>query len=522
MALYRKHRPQTFASVVDQAPIVTTLSNQIAHNKTVHAYLFCGPRGVGKTTTARILAKALNCEKRKEGVSEPCDACDACAEISAARSIDVIEIDAASHTGVDNVRENIIENAQFKPTKSPYKIFIIDEVHMLSTSAFNALLKTLEEPPAHVLFILATTDAHKLPETILSRCQQFTFRKVDAKEMKKCLTKIAKAEGVKFDDAVLDRVIKKSEGCLRDAIGLIDQLMATGDKEITPEDAELLLPTPHTELHYALTEALFKKDAAAGLTLVNNLVEQGINIAQFMNDLIEFLRSLMMYAIDPDLVVKELDVNDATTQQLKSLSLMASSKEVVTLTDAALKRSQELRTTPLAQLPLEMLIVEWSTQGHIPASLPAHETVQQPQQSASPPPSLKVVNEETPQKTLTEKVKELVHIHPALSPDEVNNKWNEFVQQVEKQWPSLVFVLKMTDITSVDGHTVHLSVHYNFHRDKLMEKKTRAQLENVLTDVMGSHAKIEVTVNEEGAPVTKKEAQELQDLATVLGGEVIH
>lgn len=521
MALYRKHRPQTFASVVDQTPIVTTLSNQIAHNKTVHAYLFCGPRGVGKTTTARIVAKSLNCEKRKEGASEPCDACDTCAEISAARSIDVIEIDAASHTGVDNVRENIIENAQFKPTKSPYKIFIIDEVHMLSTSAFNALLKTLEEPPAHVLFILATTDAHKLPETILSRCQQFTFRKVDAKEMKKCLTKIAKAEGVKFDDAVLDRVIKKSEGCLRDAIGLIDQLMATGDKEITLEDAELLLPTPHTELHYALTEALFKKDATTGLTLVNNLVEQGINIGQFMDGLIEFLRSLMMYGIDSNLAEKELDVNDATKQQLKSLSLMASSKEVVMLIDAALTRSHELRTTPLAQLPLEMLVVEWSTQGNIPASLPAHETVQQPQ-AAPPPPPLKVVNEETPSKTLTEKVKELVHIHPTLSPDDVTNNWNEFVQRVEKQWPSLVFVLKMTDITGVDGHTVHLSVHYNFHRDKLMEKKTRAQLEAVLTEVMGSYAKIEISVNEEGAPVTKKEAQELQDLATVLGGEVIH
>lgn len=512
MALYRKHRPQTFASVIDQTPIVTTLSNQIAHNKTVHAYLFCGPRGVGKTTTARILAKALNCEKRKEGASEPCDACDTCGEISAARSIDVIEIDAASHTGVDNVRENIIENAQFKPTKSPYKIFIIDEVHMLSTSAFNALLKTLEEPPSHVLFILATTDVHKLPETILSRCQQFTFRKVDAKEMKKCLTKIAKAEGVKFDDAVLDRVIKKSEGCLRDAIGLIDQLMATGDTEITPEDAELLLPTPHTELHYALTEAVFKKDAAAGLMLVNKLVEQGINIGQFMDGLIEFLRSLMMYGIDSDLAEKELDVNDATKQQLKSLSLMASSKEVVMLIDAALTRSQELRTTPLAQLPLEMLVVEWA----------AAPEVTEPQPVISPPPALKVTNEEAPQKTLTEKVKDLVHIHPPLSLDDVHAKWNAFIQEVEKQWPSLVFVLKMTDITGVDGHTVQLSVHYNFHRDKLTEKKTRAQLETVLTEVIGSHAKIEVAVNEDGAPVTKKEAQELQDLASVLGGEVIH
>ncbi len=174
MALYHKHRPQTFQDVIGQDHIVKTLSNQVTGDNVAHAYLFSGPRGVGKTTLARILAKAVNCPDRKEETDEPCNKCEFCKEISTSRSIDVIEIDAASHTGVDNVRENIIDNARFKPTKSKYKVFIIDEVHMLSTSAFNALLKTLEEPGSHVIFILATTELHKLPETIISRCLAFT------------------------------------------------------------------------------------------------------------------------------------------------------------------------------------------------------------------------------------------------------------------------------------------------------------------------------------------------------------
>ena len=182
--IYRKYRPQKFSEVTGQEHIIKTIAGEIASGQIAHAYLFSGPRGTGKTTTARLLAKALNCEKRSEGNSEPCDNCLSCEEITGNRSIDVIEIDAASHTGVDNVRENIIDNAQFKPTKSKYKIFIIDEVHMLSTSAFNALLKTLEEPPAHVIFILATTELHKLPSTIISRCQRFNFHKIPTEQMR--------------------------------------------------------------------------------------------------------------------------------------------------------------------------------------------------------------------------------------------------------------------------------------------------------------------------------------------------
>jgi DNA polymerase-3 subunit gamma/tau len=188
--LYRKYRPQKFTDLVGQEYIVQTITNEIKLEHLAHAYLFSGPRGVGKTTLARLLAKAVNCSNRAKDTFEPCEECSSCQEITLGRNVDVIEIDAASQTGVDNVRENIIENAQYKPTKSPYKVFIIDEVHMLSTSAFNALLKTLEEPPAHCIFVLATTELHKLPATILSRCERFNFKKNSLYDNERTLRKI--------------------------------------------------------------------------------------------------------------------------------------------------------------------------------------------------------------------------------------------------------------------------------------------------------------------------------------------
>src|SRR3989344_9182778 len=275
--LYRKYRPSTFADVYGQEHLITTIKNEIALGKIAQAYLFSGPRGVGKTTTARLLAKAVNCLTRKEGQFEPCNACGAWEQIRAGRHIDVIEVDAASQTGVDNVRENIIENAQFKPTTAKYKVFIIDEVHMLSNSSFNALLKTLEEPPAHVIFILATTELHKLPATVISRCQRFNFKKIGYDEMLARLKKISEEEKIKVDKEVFGRIINKSDGCLRDAESLLGQVFSLDLKKITVEDAQMILPSSNVESIIEFLEAITQGDGARALKLINTLTEEGIN-----------------------------------------------------------------------------------------------------------------------------------------------------------------------------------------------------------------------------------------------------
>ena len=239
--LYRKYRPQRFAELLGQDHVGQTLRNEVARKQLGHAYLFSGPRGIGKTSTARILAKAVNCLAPKGG--EPDNTCEACVSINENRALDVLEIDAASYTGVDNIRE-IIEHSRFTPSTLTYKVFIVDEVHMLSAAAFNALLKTLEEPPSHVLFILATTEIHKVPDTILSRCQRFDFRRLSESDLAKRLRWIAEQEDRAVDDEVIDAVVRVADGSSRDAESILGQLFALGGKKITRAEADLVLPVP--------------------------------------------------------------------------------------------------------------------------------------------------------------------------------------------------------------------------------------------------------------------------------------
>lgn len=523
MALYHKHRPQTFADIVDQTYIITTLVNQVKNGKTAHAYLFSGPRGVGKTTTARILAKSLNCEDKKNKNEEPCNKCQTCQEISGSRNIDVIEIDAASHTGVDNVRQNIIDNAQFKPTKSKYKIFIIDEVHMLSTAAFNALLKTLEEPPEYVVFILATTDPHKLPATIISRCQRFGFGKVSDDEMKKYLKDIAKQEGIKIDEEVLKRIIRKGEGCVRDAISLLDQLMAAGDENITVENASLVLPTTNIELQLDFSEFLIKKQAEDALKFINDLVEQGIYMVQFSTQLIEFFRALMIAGIDAKLAQKELDLNKDAYKRLNELTKLISQTKIVELIDLTLKRSAEIKSSPLPQLPLEMLVIEWCCGDNRNTKIQS-DTNKETNDKSGEAKSVghnvtpESIEKPTDKKTLASLVKNIVS-KKIVNKEDVEQQWKEFLSIAEKEAPSLIFILKMSKLINVENNTITLAVEYKFHQEKLMEKATRDRMENIFNELLQTRIKIDVNVEE--AKTEEIENPELQDLASALGGEII-
>ena len=298
--LYNKYRPQTFADIVDQNHIKITLQNELVTNKLAHAYLFTGPRGVGKTTIARILAKAVNCQQRTPEQSEPCNVCSNCLEVSQNKFLDLVEIDAASQTKVEQTRENIIAAARVSASSGRTKIFIIDEVHMLSTSSFNALLKTLEEPPAKVIFILATTEIHKVPETIISRCQRFDFHRISVDDLEQWLEKVCQQEKVEYEKTVLQLIAKQAEGGARDAISLLGQVLALSDNKVSLDQASLILPRSDLSIVSDLVSLLLKKQAAEAIELLNKSLEEGIDLVQLVKELIDYLRQGLLIKIQGD------------------------------------------------------------------------------------------------------------------------------------------------------------------------------------------------------------------------------
>lgn len=324
-ALYRKFRPDTFDEVKGQVPIVTTLRNQVKASRMSHAYLFCGTRGTGKTTIAKILAKAVNCESPVDG--NPCGTCAMCQSIAAGTSMNVIEIDAASNNGVDNIRE-IVEEVRYSPTEGRYKVYIIDEVHMLSTGAFNALLKTLEEPPSYVIFILATTEAHKLPVTILSRCQRYDFSRITVDEITERLTDLVGREGVQAEEKALRYVARAADGAMRDALSLLDRCIAFYPGELLTYDNVLeVLGTVDTEVFGKLLRAIRSGDVGSAMRVLDDTVMRGRDLAQFVVDFTWYLRNLLL-AKSVEFPEEFLDV---TGDQLPAVLEEANATEAETL-----------------------------------------------------------------------------------------------------------------------------------------------------------------------------------------------
>lgn len=357
LVIYRRYRPQKFSEIVGQNHVIKTLINALSNDKIAHAYLFAGPRGVGKTTVARLLAKAVNCASNDS--FEPCNKCESCLEIMEGRALDLIEIDAASNRGIDEIRE-LRERVKFAPTRNKYKIFVIDESHQLTKEAFNALLKTLEEPPEHAIFILATTEPYKMLPTILSRVQRFDFRKVSLPDIIKRLEMIAKNEKIKIDKKALRIIALNSEGHIRDAESMLGQVIAfSGGKAITVDDVESILGIVDINLAIKLIDLLADKKSKEALIFIDKFVNQGYDLVQFIQSLINYSRKLLLIRVSKDL--SKLIKEELSPEQLNTVKKQAekfSVEELSKMIEIFINTLFQIRRSSFPQIVVELAMIE--------------------------------------------------------------------------------------------------------------------------------------------------------------------
>jgi DNA polymerase-3 subunit gamma/tau len=529
LVLARKWRPQTFSEVVGQEHVTRTLRNAITSGRVAHAFLFTGPRGVGKTTTARLLAKALNCETGP--TPEPCNTCSNCVEITAGTALDVLEIDGASHTGVDNIRD-LTEGVQYRPIKSRFRVIIIDEVHMLSNAAFNALLKTLEEPPPHVKFIFATTESHKILPTILSRCQRYDFKRIPLRELIQRLREIIQQEQLTADEVGLALIAREADGGLRDAQSLLDQVIAWSDGQITERAVKEALGVADRQALFRVVDALLARNPAQALQLAGDLYQYGYDPRRLCRDLLEHFRHLVAAKISPDLALLA-DLPDHEVAIVRNQAETCTVEDLQRCFTLLLRADEEISKTAYTQLVIEMTLVKVASQ---PPVLPLEdalarlEALQQailgnaPVQSSLPPRSMDQTRvlptptrstphrsqrafgdgddeSPTPSPTPTRSTPPQSSEPPASAAStpvvkeaeiEDPESWEGFLRVVQKEKISLFFPLKSAHLLELTSGGMRIGVEKDLYFRELIRKESRTLLEDIAKRFFGRPLTVDI------------------------------
>lgn len=492
-SLYRKYRPTSFGEVIGQPHVVTTLQNALAHKRVGHAYLFTGPRGTGKTTIARILAKELGTQM-----------------------LDVIEIDAASNRGIDEAR-TLKEKVQVVPASSPYKVFIIDEVHMLTKEAFNALLKTLEEPPAHAIFVLATTEPEKIPETIISRTQRFDFRKISNEKIKAHLLEVAEKEGAKLHPEAAAIIAQNADGAVRDALSILDQLIhSSEDKTIEPTRVREVLGLPPLTLVQDVVATFIQKDASRGIELVSQLSEHGVDFYLFLAHLIEYVRSLLLVVSYPD--AARPPMSESEEEMFRSQLSAVSQPECLKWLAALFQARENMKVSPIPSLPLEIALI-YITGGNNSGKTTSSKAETSTTKPLEEKPLGKVTKEveasEAQASTLKNapKTEELVNIEPLtsvseLGMDEIFSRWSEALVSVKQKNFVVGGFLRGGAPIEIHNNTLLIACKFPFHKDKILERKNRIQIEEVLERLFGKKMQIACVLEEE---LTEEQRGKLKD-----------
>ncbi len=558
-SLSQRYRPHSFVDVTGQAHITEPLRRGLASGHLAHCFLFSGPRGVGKTTTARILAQALVCAAPKEG--EPCGACESCQSFQAGSLVDVIELDAATHTGVELVREAIIEHARFVPMMGKRKVYILDEAHMLSTSSWNALLKTLEEPPAHAYFILATTESHKVPATIISRCQRYDFRRIPDQELAERVRVIAKQEGWAIDDEVVRLIISRSEGCLRDAETLLGQLAALGETRLTLELAHLIVPPSRLPVAAELFTRWTNRDLASALSYAKELFETGVPLGPLFDDLVAAVRLLLVAGALPNQVQAW---NENEYRVFVPLVGKWSASELHDLALCLIERRRDIRfgVDPLFLLELTSTVACHRLFGRGSEGLAFAQMVT-PGPSVVPPVSQTAVSMSpiktepmSPALSQAESSVEVTTVPtvmpvpasvpdapvvpalaavpavvavsaPAATPgdltiDTLRAKWVTVIQVVDEKNHSLPFILKISRPEHVEGSTVTVRFQYPFHYDKIVsDVRNRKIVEDALQQVFGTPLQLAGVVGDDTGEHGQKKTDMVSNILKAFGGTVV-